>query len=146
MVFTGNTGFSLGIWYKGELAGSVGYHYFAWNTRRTEIGFWLGQDFGGKGIMTRSVRKLIEYGFNDLNLNRIEIRCAPGNSKSRRIPERLGFIKEGILRQVSTIHDGILVDMVVYGLLKDEWHGIRALIEDWGHMEPPSMEAGGTLH
>ncbi|MBN9387800.1 MAG: GNAT family N-acetyltransferase [Chloroflexi bacterium] len=116
-----NDGLAVGIWYKGELAGTASFHYFDWHTRRTEIGYWLGQEFTGKGLMTRAVRRLVEYGFDELNLNRIEIRCAPGNRKSRAIPERLGFTAEGTLRQVGFIHDNILVDMVVYGLLKDEW-------------------------
>lgn len=119
--FAGNSGFPVGIWYKGQLAGTIGYHFFAWATHRTEIGYWLGQEFSGKGIMMRATRKLIEYGFGELDLNRIEIRCAPGNLKSRAIPERLGFVQEGVLRQVSTIHDGIVVDMVIYGLLIKEW-------------------------
>ncbi len=119
--FSYNNGFPVGIWYQGYLAGCIAYHYFAWNTRRTEIGYWLGQEFSGKGIITRAARKLIEYGFGELGLNRIEIRCAPGNLKSRAIPERLGFTREGILRQVGIIHDGIVVDMVIYGLLVDEW-------------------------
>ena len=119
--FSYNNGFPVGIWYKGQLAGCIGYHYFAWTTRRTEIGYWLGQEFSGKGIMTRATRKLIEYGFGELGLNRIEIRCAPGNLKSQAIPKRLGFTQEGILRQVGIIHDGIVVDMVIYGLLTHEW-------------------------
>jgi ribosomal-protein-serine acetyltransferase len=114
-------GLTVGIWYRGELAGTAGFHYLDWPTRRTEIGYWLGQEFTGKGIMTRAVRKLVEYGFGELGLNRIEIRCAPGNLKSRAIPERLGFTEEGTLRQVGYIHDNILVDMVVYGMLASEW-------------------------
>lgn len=119
--FSENDGFQAGIFYKGELAGCIGYHQFAWATRRTEIGYWLGQDFTGKGIMTRAVRRLVEYAFGELGLNRVEIRCAPGNLKSRAIPERLGFTQEGILRKVGLIHDRIIDDLVVYGLLADEW-------------------------
>lgn len=119
--FAGNSGFPVGIWYKGQLAGCIAYHYFNWATLRTEIGYWLGQEFSGKGIVTRATRKLIEYAFDELGLNRVEIRCAPGNLKSRAIPEQLGFTQEGVLRQVSTIHDGIVVDMVIYGLLAKEW-------------------------
>ena len=116
-----NDGFQVGIFYKGELAGMIGYLYWNWTTRRTEIGYWLGRDFNGKGIMTRSVRKLTEYAFGELGLNRVEIRCAPGNLKSRAIPERLGFTQEGILRKVGLIQDQIIDDLVVYGLLADEW-------------------------
>ncbi len=116
-----NNGFQAGIWYKGELAGCIGYHYLEWSTRRTEIGYWLGQAYTGHGIMTRTARKLTEYAFGELGLNRVEIRCAPGNRKSRAIPERLGFTQEGTLRQVGLVHDRLLEDLVVYGMLAAEW-------------------------
>lgn len=119
--FSENDGFQAGIFYKGELAGCVGYHYFHWAARRTEIGYWLGQDFNGHGIMTRTVRLLTEYGFNVLDLNRVEIRCAPGNAKSRAIPERLGFTNEGTLRDVGFVLDNALSDMVIYRMLAREW-------------------------
>lgn len=119
--FADNDGFQTGIFYKGELAGMIGYHYFDWPTRRTEIGYWLGQEYNGHGIMTRATRKLSEYAFGELGLNRVEIRCASGNLKSRAIPERLGFTNEGTLRQVGFVQDNTLSDMVIYGMLAAEW-------------------------
>lgn len=118
--FAENNGFQAGIWYKGELAGTIGFHYVHWVTGRTEIGYWLGKNHEGHGIMTRATRKLVEYAFNDLGLNRVEIRCATGNHKSRAIPERLGFTREGTLRQVFRNYDQ-LFDIVVYGMLAGEW-------------------------
>ena len=69
--------------------------------------------------MTMSVKEMISIGFSDFELNRIEIRCATENVKSRAIPERLGFTQEGTLRSAARIEGGYL-DMVVYGLLKSE--------------------------
>src|SRR5690349_8451876 len=74
--FSENNGFQAGIWYRGELAGCIGYVYLNWPTRRTEIGYWLSKDFNGRGIMTRTVRWLTGYAFGELSLNRVEIRCA----------------------------------------------------------------------
>ena len=69
--------------------------------------------------MTSSVREMISIGFNDFELNRIEIQCAIENIKSRAIPERLGFVQEGILRSSEKVN-GRFLDHAVYGLLKDE--------------------------
>ena len=70
--------------------------------------------------MTRACQGLIRYGFDELNLNRIVIYVAPENLKSQAVPERLGFQKEGVLRQSIWIYDRFL-DLVVYSLLASEW-------------------------
>lgn len=118
--FSENNGFQVGIWYKGELAGTIGYKYWDWATRQTELVYWLGQPYTGHGIMTRTTRKMVEYAFGELGLNRVEIRCATGNLPSRAVPERLGFTQEGILRQVFWRNDHFL-DLAVYSMLANEW-------------------------
>ena len=120
--FAKSNGFQLGIWLDGELAGVIGLHYISPQFRSTEIGYWLGAEFEGRGVMSKACRKLCDYLFTELNLNRLEIRCAETNTKSRAIPERLGFTLEGKLRQLGYTREG-LVDYLVYGLLKDEWQG-----------------------
>lgn len=70
--------------------------------------------------MTKSCRALINHAFSELNLNRVDIRCAVENSKSRAIPERLGLRQEGVIRQAEWLYDKY-VDHVVYGVLTDEW-------------------------
>jgi ribosomal-protein-serine acetyltransferase len=74
----------------------------------------------GKGIISAACRVLIGYAFDELHLNRAEIRCATSNLRSAAIPERLGFRKEGVLRQ-SEFRDGQLHDFSIYGLLAEEW-------------------------
>lgn len=69
--------------------------------------------------MTSAVREMVFVGFNDFGLNRIEIQCATINAKSRAIPERLGFIQEGVLRSSEKVN-GRFLDHAVYGLLKIE--------------------------
>ena len=98
----------------------VGLHYIRWNTGRTELGYWLSEDVQGQGIATRTVRGLCAYCFNELKLGRVEIRCATENARSRRVPERLGFTQEGILRRMDKLEHG-WADWAVYGLLADEW-------------------------
>ena len=74
----------------------------------------------GKGIMTRVVKALIDYAFDQLALNRVEILVAFNNIKSRAIPERLGLKKEGYLRQAEWLHDHY-VDLMIYAVLKKDW-------------------------
>jgi ribosomal-protein-serine acetyltransferase len=109
-----------GIFERQKLVGSIGFVKFAWDERATEIGYWIARDAEGKGIITRSCRSLIDYSFGHLDLNRIEIRCATENVRSRAVPERLGFTLEGVLRQALRRHTR-LYDLAIYGLLKEEW-------------------------
>lgn len=109
-----------GIFFKGELAGMVGFNSIDWSNQIAYIGYWLANDFQGNGIMTRAVQGLMSYAFEELELNRIDIRAATGNMKSRAIPERLGFKEEGMIRQGEWLYDHF-VDHVIYGMLKAEW-------------------------
>src|ERR1044072_2373118 len=115
-----NKGFTVAIWYRGEMAGQVEYNYIDWVSRRTEIGYWLGGQFQGKGLMTKSCRVLINHAFEELKLNRVEMQCAVENRRSQRIPERLGFRQEGTLLQAECMHDHFN-DLVVYAMLASEW-------------------------
>lgn len=116
----GNQGVQAGIWYQGKLAGIIGQHQIDWNNRSTSLGYWLGEEFTGKGIMTRACRALVTYSLKDLGLHRVEIRCAENNQKSRGIPERLGFVREGITRESEWLYDHY-VSHVVYGMLEQDW-------------------------
>lgn len=110
-----------GIWYQGKLIGDVYFSSIDKDYRKGSIGYWLDSNYHGKGIITKSCKRLIEYGFNELNLRRIEISCAEGNNKSRAIPERLGFKEEGRFREAELIRGGKLVDSYHYALLKQDW-------------------------
>ena len=121
--FANNNGFSAGIYLNDKYIGNISIHDIDWNIKMTTIGYWISSDFQGKGIMTMCCREVVKYGFEVLNLNKIEIRARSDNHRSIAIPERLGFTREGILRQVD-INQGIYYDHVVYGILKDEWKSI----------------------
>ncbi|MGB1242279.1 MAG: GNAT family N-acetyltransferase [Chitinophagales bacterium] len=107
----------LGIWFEEKLVGVISFNSISKLYKKATIGYWLSKDCQGKGIMTKACKVLIDYGFENLNLHRIEIRCAVGNTKSRAIPERLGFIQEGILKDAGWLYDHY-VDSVVYGMVK----------------------------
>lgn len=70
--------------------------------------------------MTKACIAFINHAFSELQLNRVEIRCAVGNTKSRAIPERLGFTNEGTIRDGEWLYDHF-VNHIVYGILAMEW-------------------------
>lgn len=105
------------IFYKSEIAGVLGFNKIDHINGIGHLGYWLGNDFIGNGIMTKCVQDLIDLGLNDLNLQRIDIRCAVNNKKSRAIPERLGFKNEGVIRKAEKVYEKYN-DHVIYGLIK----------------------------
>ena len=110
----------LGIFYNGAYVGNIGLHDLKHTNNSGMIGYWLAEDFQGFGIMTDCVRALVDYGFHELGLNRIYIYCSTANKKSRAIPERLGFVQEGVL-QDGECRYGQFYDLVVYGGVKRNW-------------------------
>ena len=108
------------IFHNGVLAGRIGIHYINQQNEQGAIGYWLGQDFEGNGIVTRACEKVIAYGFQRLRLNRIELKCGTGNQKSAAIPQRLGFTKEGVLREAELVN-GRFIDLYLFSLLRSEW-------------------------
>ena len=113
-------GLTCAIIHHGSIAGSIGYNSIDWQNRKTEIGYWLGAAFEGKGLMTQACEELIQFAFSVLELNKVEIRCATGNNRSCAIPQRLGFTREGIIRQAEWLYDHYS-DLELYGLLASEW-------------------------
>ena len=109
------------IYYKDQFVGLIGFKDTDTDNKMTEIGYWLSQYAQGRGIMIQSVAKLIEQAFGQLNMNRIQIKVAVGNDKSRRIPEKLGFQMEGIERDGELLVDNVFTDIAVYSLLRKEY-------------------------
>lgn len=104
----------------GKPVGKMGLHYINTYNKSAEIGYWLGKKEEGKGIITKSCKGLINYGFTELGLNRIEIKAAESNVRSLAIPKKLNFTKEGVLRQADLVN-GQFLDLVLYSMLNEEW-------------------------
>ncbi|MGB3297409.1 MAG: GNAT family protein [Phormidesmis sp.] len=115
-----NNGFALAICYEAQLVGIVGLNYISWENRLSGIGYWLAEQYQGKGLVTRACKAVLDYGFTDLNLNRIDIRCAPKNLRSQAVAERLGLTYEGTLRDAEWLYEHF-VDHRVYSMLQREW-------------------------
>lgn len=103
----------------GAFIGSSGFHNINFKVPRFEIGYWLDSRYTGKGYMTEAVDALTSFAFQELNANRVEIRCDPLNVKSKAIPERLGFILEGVLKNEALSIDGLhLTDTMIFAKTK----------------------------
>lgn len=108
------------LWYKNEFAGLLGLKDIDYLNHKVEFGYWLIEKMCGKGIVSNAVEKLIEFCYNNLSINRIQIKCAVGNYKSIAIPKHLGFTFEGIER-AGEKHGNNYFNLEVYSLLKEEW-------------------------
>ena len=108
------------LYWKDQLAGSVGAVKFIKDRKSCEMGYWLRSDLQGNGIMTKACQAFIKYLFSSKDLNRIEIYAASGNAKSQAVCRRLGFRQEGTLRQALWLHNKYH-DLELYALLKADW-------------------------
>jgi ribosomal-protein-serine acetyltransferase len=117
-----NEGWHALLCYEGRIAGALGFKPIDWANMRVEIGYWLAAAFQGKGLMTAAARAATDYAFAEWRLNRIEIHCAVGNTRSAAIPRRLGFAEEGMLRRAFRVGDEFQ-DLLLFGVLRDEWNG-----------------------
>lgn len=105
---------------SGEFIGSTGLHRINWDIRSFEIGYWIDSRHSGKGYMLEAVDGLTKFAFEILQANRVEIRCDPENIRSRKIPEKLGFDLEGILKKNSLAINGDgLRDTCVFAKIKE---------------------------
>lgn len=109
------------IHFDGKFAGLAGFKDTDRLNRKTEMGYWLSYGFQKKGIMTESVKCLIKLAFEELNINRIQIRCAVGNTPSSNIPKKLGFKFEGIERDGELFPDGTFKNLEVYSQTKRDF-------------------------
>jgi ribosomal-protein-alanine N-acetyltransferase len=118
--------FRLGIAVKetGELVGTLGLYAINREDRRATLGFDLLPQHWGKGYMTEACRALLDWAFKDLKLNRIQASAEPANTRSLAVMERLGFTREGVLRQLD-YYKGAYHDDVMYSMLKEEWKAKR---------------------
>jgi [ribosomal protein S5]-alanine N-acetyltransferase len=100
-----------------KIIGTFGFIDYSKYNNRAEIAFELLEDYHKKAYMTEAITALLEYGFNELELNRVEAFVYPSNLASQKLLEKLGFEKEGLLKKRS-FQRGQYRDMIAYGLLK----------------------------
>jgi ribosomal-protein-serine acetyltransferase len=109
----------------GNVVGIIAAHIQEQNAS-AEVRYWLAEGQQGRGITTRSCAAIVDELLRVQGMNRIAIRAAVENTRSRAVPERLGFVHEGVERQAVKLPDGF-VDMAVYSMLASEWRGAQEM-------------------
>jgi len=120
--FTGGTGMRWGLTLRGsdDLIGSVGFYKWVKKTHQVETGYDLDPDYWGQGLMTEAMTAIVQYAFDVMKVNRIEALVSPRNKGSQRLVRRLGFRREGVLRE-HDYYDGEFTDDFLFALLKRDW-------------------------
>jgi RimJ/RimL family protein N-acetyltransferase len=120
-----------GFWYcilsrfnpaEPKLIGQVQIKNVDWELSRAEIAYLLDQEFEGRGLMSEALGLVLEACFDSLGLNRVFLRTIVGNDRSSKLAERLGFIKEGTLREEFLTLDKKRVDLNYFGMLSSEFN------------------------
>ncbi|MCC6682124.1 MAG: GNAT family N-acetyltransferase [Phycisphaeraceae bacterium] len=122
--FAAQTDIALSILCHGQVVGGSGLHGLDSPHHFAETGYWLAADAQGKGIVTRCLRVLLDYAFDERGLHRVQLHTLPDNARSQAVAQRLGFTREGVLRE-TVMHNDKHCSMVMFGLLASEWRQNR---------------------
>lgn len=104
------------------VVGTGGFNSFARSWFRAGIGYDLAQAYWNRGYMTEALDAMVRYGFEKLDLHRIEALVVPGNDASARVLTKVGFQREGTLREYAYWKNRFW-DLEMFALLKQEWNG-----------------------
>lgn len=108
------------ILYNGELAGSIGLHPQTDIKRKNaEMGYWLAEQFWGKGIATEAVKLMLDYGFKHFDVHRIFARPFSFNIGSQKVLEKAGFQFESLLKN-GFFKSGVFTDELIYSVVREE--------------------------
>jgi ribosomal-protein-alanine N-acetyltransferase len=121
-LFAHGRGVRWGIVRKGDstLIGTCGYHNWDHSSRRAEVGYDLAPAQWGKGLMHEALEAVLTYGFEKMGLNRVQAMVHPENARSIHLLQRLGFTREGVLREWR-FYKGQFWDETCFSLLRHEW-------------------------
>lgn len=112
-----------------KVIGSIGLHKDQLRSAEDVkmLGYVLSEDYWGKGLMTETAEKVINFAFEELKLNFLSIHHYSFNHRSKRVIEKCGFIYEGTLRHAVQIYDGSIYDLLCYSMTKEEWEQISLI-------------------
>jgi RimJ/RimL family protein N-acetyltransferase len=115
--------FAFGIWHTADakLIGYIHFREIEWDIPAAEISYFLDQGYTGQGIMTEVMARMVQYGFRQLQLNKLRLRTLIDNYASQRLARKVGFRREGDLRNEYRKPAGNLVDIMLFGLTREEY-------------------------
>lgn len=109
---------------NGKLVASIQIKNIDWNIPKAEAGYFIDAAYEGKGVISSAVSKVLAYGFNTLGLAKIFIRVHERNIGSRLVAEKNGMMHGGTIRNDYKMPDGTIVDLMYYGILREEFQVI----------------------
>lgn len=98
---------------NGKAVGVIDLHNIDHKNKQAEIGYWISEDFQGRGIITKCVKKIVSIAFTELNIHKLIILTEKENKKSLFVAERAGFVQEGILKNHRT-YNNEAKDFIIY--------------------------------
>jgi len=107
------------IFFGDEVAGTIGLNRYDELWRSSNLGYWIRSDLAGRGFATEAGRAVVDFGFDTVGLNRLELVADIGNASSLRVAEKLGFRFEGTKRE-GTFIDGRGMDVHMFGLIASD--------------------------
>ncbi len=105
---------------SGRMIGTIGFMWVNVDSKSAEVGYSLNRNYWNQGIMTEALNAVIAFGFNEMQLNRIEAQHETDNPASGQVMLHAGMLCEGTLRQ-RLMNKGRLVDVKLYSILRSEW-------------------------
>ena len=108
-----------GLYCKDELIGYTNVKNFDWEIPKCELGYFIDEAYEGRGLMTKMVKNISDYCFEELKVLKVFLRIAKENQGSIKIAERTGFIKEGSLKKEFRLESGELIDVEYYGKINE---------------------------
>lgn len=109
-----------GVWVQGKLVGTLSLHDVQHRHGSAEVGYWLASSAVGQGVLTRAMHAWLDRAFIVLSLTRVVVRSEPENARSRAVPERLGFVHEGVI-PAALAGNGSYRDLEIYSMLRLDW-------------------------
>ena len=110
----------------GKIAGSTSYGNISDTDKRLEIGWtWLSKEFRGAGLNRHCKFLLLQYAFEELKYERVELKTDVLNTRSRKAMLKIGATEEGVLRSHTLMHDGRRRDTIYYSILRPEWYKLK---------------------
>jgi N-acetyltransferase len=112
---------------RNAFAGSTSYGNISFFDKRIEIGWsWLGDAFKGTGVNTHAKFLLLQYAFETLRFERVEIKTDNLNERSKAALKKIGATPEGVLRSHMQMHSNRRRDSIYFAILKDEWERVKS--------------------